>query len=385
MPQNLLLTGGRAPVTLSLARMFHAAGWTIFVAESMPRHLCRVSRSVQKNYHVPAPRFNPTSYIQALKQIIEQANISLLIPTCEEIFYIAQGLPRLTSTGCQLFVEPIERLRSLHNKWLFNQLAQQYGLSVPKSVYVTSRSALIEQIHHRPDSVIKPVFSRFGTAVFVRPQPDNLPNLTISSDYPWLVQQYIEGQAICTYSLAHQGRLTAHSCYRSELSVQGGATVMFQPLDHSATYQWVDTFVRKYGFTGQIAFDFIETVDKELFALECNPRATNGALLFTGQPNLPDAFVDPTMPCLHVTRQRPLMVMLAMLLMVLPDMLGSQSARSRWWRLFRRAEGVIYNRHDPWPFWFQPVSMLDFIHWSIRHGISLRQASTFDIEWNGTK
>ena len=81
MNTNILLTGGRAPVTLELARLFSGAGHRVFVADSLPHHLCSYSRSVFKNFLVPPPRFDPTGFIDALVDIIETEKIDLLIPT----------------------------------------------------------------------------------------------------------------------------------------------------------------------------------------------------------------------------------------------------------------------------------------------------------------
>jgi short-subunit dehydrogenase involved in D-alanine esterification of teichoic acids len=53
---NILLTGGRAPVTLDLARAFHRAGHTVFMAESLRGHLSQPSNAVKAHFVVPAPR-----------------------------------------------------------------------------------------------------------------------------------------------------------------------------------------------------------------------------------------------------------------------------------------------------------------------------------------
>jgi predicted ATP-grasp superfamily ATP-dependent carboligase len=129
---NILLTGGRAPAALELARIFHAAGHQVFLAESVSSSLTANSCSVAASFLVPPPRQQPKDFIRALIKIICQNKIDLLTPTCEEAFHVARGHAEL-SECCTVFVEPLVRLRPLHNKWMFIQLAAELGLPVPKT------------------------------------------------------------------------------------------------------------------------------------------------------------------------------------------------------------------------------------------------------------
>src|SRR5687768_15246342 len=103
--KTILLTGGRAPAALELARVFHAAGHRVLMAESVKHHLSQPSRAIAANFHVPPPRQQTAEYLAALRQIITAHNVDLLIPTCEEIFYVAMGREML-SQHCAVFVEP---------------------------------------------------------------------------------------------------------------------------------------------------------------------------------------------------------------------------------------------------------------------------------------
>lgn len=78
---NVLLIGGRAPASLELARVFQAAGHTVFMAESLAWHLTRPSRAVARSYRVPPPRQAPARYVTALARIVERERIALLVPT----------------------------------------------------------------------------------------------------------------------------------------------------------------------------------------------------------------------------------------------------------------------------------------------------------------
>lgn len=328
---TVMLTGGRAPCTLALARLFHAAGHRVLVAESVEHHLCRVSKAVERSFRVPPPNGTPGVYVAALTDIIVKEQVDVLIPTCEEIFFVAMGLNRLAPI-CRVWAAPIGQLQELHDKWLFAELARRLGLAVPDTCLITSDAewlALADggrweqagesngaageagagKVNGEPgeavpvgaaswlggDLVLKPAYSRFASRVLFLDKADTvearqrllagkLPELSAAA--PWVAQRRIDGQHLCTYSVAYEGTLIAHAAYPCLYRVGEGATVHYEPIHHEGALDWVRRFAAATGFSGQLAFDFIETAgDGEgkpgvLYAIECNPRSTSGVLLF---------------------------------------------------------------------------------------------------------
>ncbi len=381
---NILLTGGRAPATLDLARSFHAQGHTVFLAESLAGSLTAASNAIRATFIVPPPRQQPAAFVQALAEIIRQQRIALLIPTCEEIFFVAMGREKLAAL-CTVFTEPIEQLRLLHDKWTFIQTARAMGLAVPETQRIETEADLRSAFARWPRLVLKPVYSRFASRTLILPPlSTTFASLCASPTSPWVAQEYLTGQPICTYSVAHAGRLTAHTAYRSDFTAGQGATIHFQHAEHSASLAWVKRFVEAFGFTGQIAFDFIEEpgAGRTVWAIECNPRATSGIHLLAPAPHFPDAFFDPKMACLFPPAQPTPMLGAAMLLYGLPAALKKQSL-SRWWQAFRSGQDVIFRREDARPAFAQWRSLLHFVALGWRHKITPLEASTLDIEWNG--
>lgn len=411
---NILLTGGRAPATLDLARSFHAQGHRLFVAESLPHSLTAASRAIHASFLVPPPRQQPADFSQALAEIIRQHQIDLLIPTCEEIFYVSMGLEKLAGL-CTVFAEPIERLRLLHNKWTFIQTARAMGLAVPETQRIETEADLRAAYARWSRLVLKPVFSRFASRTLILGlghrtsetsqmggrNPLGIPDrvahplersfaasttfasLRASPASPWVAQEYLDGQPLCTYSVAHAGQLTAHTAYRSLFTAGRGATIHFQHVEHPASLAWVSRFVEAFGFTGQIAFDFIET-GETIRAIECNPRATSGIHLLTAAPCFPDSLFDPAMACLFPPAQPAPMLSAAMLLYALPAALRKRTLR-RWWQAFRSGRDVIFQREDVGPILAQWQNLLYFVALGWRHGVTAQEASTLDIEWNGER
>ena len=232
--RRVLLTGGRAAAALELARLLRGAGWRVVVAESLRCNPSRWSRAVARSYVVPWPNRDPGAYIDALLRVVRRERIDLLIPTCEEIFYVAKARDRL-APHCRVFTENIGTLRRLHSKWLFVQTALGHGLPVPPTSLLTSPDAARQALASRRDLVFKPVYSRFAAHTVLRPRSAaDLPT-DMSERRPWVAQDYIAGQQVCTYSVAHSGRLTVHSAYRAEFTFGPGAAIAFAALDHPAT------------------------------------------------------------------------------------------------------------------------------------------------------
>lgn len=375
---NILLTGGRAPVTLDLARAFHRAGHTVFMAESLRGHLSQASAAVKANFVVPAPRQETEAFLAALRSIIEQNQIDLLIPTCEEVFHIAKGLDSLP---CKVFTEPLAKLDIYHNKWKFVINAVNHNLRVPESMLVKREDDLLHAFASWRRLVLKPVYSRFASRTLILPSLKQALS-TLTFDEPWIAQEYIVGQQFCSYSVCHDGRITAHAVYPTIFTAGQGATIAFQPVEHAGIFEWVRTFVERFNVTGQMAFDFIETPQGDLYALECNPRATSGAHLLTNNPQFVESFFKEGPFCVTPFADSSHMLGTAMLVYGLPAALRDGNFRA-WLRAFLHSDDVILDFRDLKPFLLQWRSIFEYVQFGRRMGISALEASTFDIEWNG--
>ncbi|MFB0840853.1 hypothetical protein [Paenibacillus oleatilyticus] len=407
---KVLITGGRAPAALELARLLAAAGCEVHAAESVRHHLCRVSKAVARSHMVPGPAREPEHFVAALEEIVRRERIAWLIPTCEEIFYVSAGLERLSSL-CRVVAPPLEQLRRLHSKWEFIRRAQELGLSVPHTERVstpqewarfTGRIASSPEEVYRDGYVVKPEFSRFASKVrIVKPggreaggAAEERTRITgetptevrlEAESYPWVVQQFIPGRTLCTYSIAHEGRLAAHAAYAADYTVRGGACVYFEPLYHAGLLEWVREFVRMERFTGQIAFDFIETERGELYAIECNPRTTSGIHLFRPEDRLASALLHPEALGESVIEPHPQTRGMLGMPMLVCGLTESRSWRdfAAWLSKYVAARDVVFRWSDPRPFAEQLFLLLELGRAAAARKQTLMEASTGDIEWNG--
>lgn len=379
--KTILLTGGRAPGTLELARFFFASGHTVHIAESFPYAFARASRAVKQFHIVSEPKNETEQFIEQLASIIQQEKIDLLIPTCEEIFYIAAHQKRLASL-CEVFVDNKEQLRSLHNKYTFIEKATSLGLSVPKTVLAPSKEKLVNLIQENPfhRAVCKPVFSRFSTSVLFLPEDKEKKLFSkAESDVPWVYQERIDGASFCSYTICVNGQINAHTVYPSLIRAGDGATIHFQHIEHPKIQAWVKTFVEKTNFHGQLAFDFIENEAGEIFAIECNPRLTSGIHLFRGTA-LSAVFLG-NGKSVSPNKELTVALKLAMLLYLLPN--SRKMGFKAFVSLYKQASDVVYQQTDKKPFYTQLKSFYYIWKRSKKENISLLDATTVDIAWDG--
>ncbi|MGX4586276.1 ATP-dependent carboxylate-amine ligase [Paenibacillus chitinolyticus] len=423
---NVLLTGCRSYTALDLARRFRDSGWNVFAADSVKFPVCRGSRAVKEFFHVPSPREGYREFIAALTAIIRSAGIDLLLPTSEEIFYIAHGREEL-SRYCRVFCDDFDVLNSLHNKWTFSGLTEGMSASTPETKLLTS-AAQLKELGDPSAFAFKPVYSRFASEALLA--PSRLPEgFAPSTDRPWIAQRYIRGLELCSYHLAVDGEIAAYGSYEPSYRLGQASGYYFKPVHREKIDRFAAELVRKLDFTGHVAFDYIEEKDGTLHVLECNPRATSGLHLAgtaglmkpfgaggerlpevtgeklsaggrtplenpaairirSGTPETPETPGTPGTPGTPETpgnpapAEAPSMIGYAML--ANPFYHGfNPSGIGRWFNDFRHGRDVLFSRQDPWVPLLHAGSLAETVFDSLRRRIPFKDAATADIEWDG--
>ncbi len=381
---RILITGSRAPFALDLSRRFHRAGHTVFQADSLRKGIGKWSNSAAKSFHVRPPVKDPRGYVESLAAIVTEQRVDWLIPTCEEVFFIAAHRPLL---ACDVLVDSLEKLTTIHDKWMFSQSAENEHAKPPETRQIDSCSHqdiahLLPTEESLDDWVFKPVYSRFASQTLIGPTLRELQEANVGQNESWIAQRRIRGKEYSTYSVAHEGRLLAHVTYKSLYRAGLGAGILFKPVQFRGIDDYVEEFVRSRRYTGQLGLDFIRDDDGRFWVLEANPRATGGVHLFADSDPLIDALTNHAKGLLRPSTTRPAMVEYAMpiwglyhayhaglLHRIIPDM-----CRSRFTTL---------SLHDPWPTIGLLPALAELVTIAWRERLTLQQSTTFDIEWNG--
>lgn len=376
--RNILVTGGRAPATLYLIRRLAEEGLRVFCAESQACHLSARSRYLAGNYRVRPPRFDGPGFTADVLDIIRRERIDLVIPTCEEVFALARAKP-LLSDFCRVFCEDLDTLAPLHDKWQFSSACREAPARPVRTWLIRSRDDLAAAVAESSAAkwVLKPVYSRFATRVRILRRDSRIQFDSAYGDA--VLQEFIEGVPLCSYSIADRGRLTLHADYQPVFSAgPNGAAAAFRYVADDGIRMFVENFFSRAGLTGQFAFDFIRNADG-LHVLECNPRLTSGIQLFGVRSDVGRAF---TGTAEQVLRPCP----------------GSASALKAVFGYWRRVPGVgrvsrldallrwpdpVWDRNDRGPFWRQLRVIASLLRLARAEKISMTEATTHDIEWNG--
>ena len=377
---NILLTSARAPVTLELIRAFGRAGHTVYATDTQPWTLGSHSRYLARHIVTPPPRFDPPGFVAALEGVIHAARIDWLIPTCEEVFSIARAYERL-SAQTHVMTSPLALLAELHHKYRFQQQAAALGLRTPETLLVRSSEELRLALRRFPAYLLRPVYSRFATRIITNcgPRAGQLPLAACqpSPAQPWLAQEYIAGQSVCTYSTLHRGHVTAHCAYATPFKVNHGSGVQFVAIDAAPTLALVRRLGAALGYTGQLALDLLETAEG-LYLLECNPRATSGVHLLPAD-RLIDGLTRADQPTYVAPPGRCRQL-------AIPFVISALRQPQHWPALLRALQNegdVIIERDDPRPGLVQLRMALHVIRLGVQQRRSLTAATTYDIEWNG--
>jgi predicted ATP-grasp superfamily ATP-dependent carboligase len=266
---KILVTGTRAPVALDICRSLDEQGFSVYSADSMHYPLSTYSSSIKQHFALPKPNKFPRQFANSISDIIKTKHIDILLPTCEEVFFLAHFHEQL-SKKCRLLFDDIKQLKPLHNKYDFNKLASNFDILAPQSHLLLSNAC--KKSIRFSEMVLKPVYSRFGDNALIKPSKKQVQQLDIK--VPYIAQRFIPGTEYCNYAFAIKGKLLSHCCYRPKYRA-GKAGIYFEPVTNRQIVDFSKNLVESLEFTGQISFDFIVNSDG-VFVLECNPRATSG-------------------------------------------------------------------------------------------------------------
>ncbi|OCK84524.1 hypothetical protein K432DRAFT_260382, partial [Lepidopterella palustris CBS 459.81] len=380
---NVLLTNGRFPVTLDLARQLHRAGHRIYTVDPMEYHVCKFSNSVKSSKQLSAPRVDADGYINGVKRALKQWNIDLIIPLHEEIFYLAEcGDEEIQS---KLLAPSWSTLIRLHNKWEFNKMMQRFGLTIPETHLILTESD-IQSLDRTKEWAVKPVLGRAAVNVYHIYPNRPIPAIPITPAMSYIAQEWINGARYCSYSVLRNGHIAAHGAYPVLETIDGSSCVYFESYDHPG----IQTFVEKIAaelpsVSAQLAFDFIETEDN-LYVIECNPRATSGIHLWSGTPYLARSLTSETPP-LETIRPPTTWLGHPAKRQVGPGMMMWEHRRAgvrQWlmhmWRLVS-ATDVVWNVHDAMPSLMSPFLLTAYYEICRERKLQLPEMFQWDVVW----
>lgn len=376
---KILVTGARAPSCLEIGRQLKDSGNSVFVSDCAPLTLTRFSNRFDGYLTFSSPRFKFENFKNDIESIIQSQNLDLIIPTCEEVFYLSQL--KKTIKKDVFFCDEFEKIEKLHSKLDFAQLSKKWTLQTPDTFLVKNFESWQSLSLLKKDFVFKPVFSRFAAYTLIDPTEDSL-RKNLDSGFPWVAQRRIHGSEICIYAICVRGRVTAFTAYKPIYRAGLGAGVYLEPFFNENLIQFVESFASEQSYHGQVAFDLIQNSTTGKFELlECNPRATSGVHFFG--PEISKAVTGENSDLLLGDRSHPRMVAAAVLIYGAPWTSLQMNKWKSFYTNYSRASDVVWDWKDLGPYFGQYLSFAGFIGQSMLRGESAIAVSSRDIEYNG--
>ncbi|KAK8133361.1 hypothetical protein PG984_005373 [Apiospora sp. TS-2023a] len=336
--RTVLVTGVGMAKGLTLARAFHLSGHRVIGADfEAPGIPCsgHSSSALSAFYRMPKPDHSTPSspnsrnsskagaadaYVERLVDIVRTDGVDLWV-SCSGVASAAEdavakeAIERRTKCKCVQF--DLATTMRLHEKDTFMAETARLGLPCPETHTVTSQGEILRILDASSSAdqeksnekkkqrkfILKPIGvddANRGNMTLLplptRPETETyLSRLPITAANPWIVQQYIPGGAeYCTHALIIKGQVRCFAaCPSAELLMHYEAL----PAD-SALFQAMLKFTREFvkrsdaqegeEMTGHLSFDFMVEEDevtekgcrREMYAIECNPRAHTAVVLF---------------------------------------------------------------------------------------------------------
>ncbi len=374
---TVLLTLGRLPKALDLARGFAALGHRVVVAEPFARHLTGISRAVARQVRVTPPAEDPARYRADLLRVAAEERADLILPVSEETMHVGH-LAGALPPGTRLAAMPPDALLAMHDKRRFVEVAREAGVAVPETAVLGSAAAAA--LAARADHVVKPILSCSGRGVRFRAAGEPLP----LEEHAAIVQRRIPGAVHSSFSLVHHGRVLVTVVYRAAL-LSGTVAVVFERVaDQPGIEAWIARMAAHLGWSGFLSFDFVLDPEGVPWGIECNPRATSG-VHFLDAASLAAAVLDPE--AAPPPRLRP-DARLQQFYAVLTEAQGAILRRD--WGRYRQSTGLLLRTRDVTWSWRDPLPFLTmtWTAWPIiaaarRRGVPLGEVATLDIGWYG--
>ncbi|MBP0463364.1 ATP-grasp domain-containing protein [Roseomonas sp. PWR1] len=371
---TVLLTLGRLPKALDLARAFHGAGWRVVVAEPFRKHLAGASNAVARSIVVTAPAEDREAYLRDLLRVVEEEAVDLVLPVSEEVVHVAALHGRLPART-RLFAMPAEAVLAAHDKGAFAAQSGAWGLPVPSTHPLGDETAAL--LAARQDVVVKPLHACSGRGVRVIRRGDPLPPADPAA--PAIVQARIAGPERSTCSLVHAGVVSGTVVYQG-LMQSGSVSIAFERVED----RLIEAFVRDYaaatGWTGFLSFDFMLDAEGKPWAIECNPRTTSG-LHFFAPEDLARAVLDPAHPLRFRPEGRLQQFYSCLTETQLSLFRGGGFGRKL--RTLATTRDVTWSARDPMPFLTMTATSWPIIREAMARRATFGEVATLDVGWRG--
>ncbi|WP_418178888.1 hypothetical protein ACNSOO_07795 [Aliarcobacter lanthieri] len=255
---KILITCPRAPISIEWIKIAKQSNYDVILVDSLDYPIGIFYDKKIPYFKVASPKIDFKTYEKQMKELFLEVDI--VIPNCEDIFFLSKIKDKINSKV--LFFMPSNKLLfELHNKFIFHRYLNNH-IRIPKTKLITKKEDIKEDIN----TILKPIFSRFGRDVIREVTKEKTKNIYISKDFPWVQQEYIRGFSLCNYAICQNGEVISHVIYKPKYLLNQAASTYFEYYEDKRIANFIKEFAKDTNYTGQVAFDFIDD-EKDIYIL----------------------------------------------------------------------------------------------------------------------
>lgn len=380
---NILITSWRSFVALEMMRLLK--NHTIFIQECQEEYIAKYSKYKMWECITASPSENFEIYKTQILNCIKKEKIDLVIPTTEDIFYISRFKADIEALWCTIMSDDFEKLKKLHSKKEIMEMSQWLWIEIPKTFEFFSLEELKNYIELHPDFdyVVKPKYSRFANFISSNkiPGSKSLDDIKIDlSNNSYILQEYISGKSVCSYSIAKKWTFISHMNYECVLTYNGWSGTFLESFQNATIENFVQNFCEKYDFNWQISFDYMITSDGKAYLIECNPRPTSGIHLLKN-----DTEFQKRLETFSMEEKQELYSLRSGIKngFSLINLIYTFQIKKFFTWIESLSHDVVFDLSDIKPFFKQPILLKYYQKLAREKHMSLSEVTSYDIEYNG--
>jgi carbamoyl-phosphate synthase large subunit len=257
-----MVTGVGGPAGRAVSQYFQQNGVAVMCADMNP---------VDGPNSMQLPPAADQEFLSALDQILDEAEIGLLVPTVtEELPKVAEHRESIRQMDCALFVSPAESIRIANDKWQTFRALSEHGIAAPSSYSGASKETLLERVAF--PMLSKPRCSRGGRGILLHASSDDLP---MELDTDRIYQEFLPADEYDVNLFAKAGGRTIATVVLKKTALKDGLVgnaLSVQRVNEQDIAELAEAAVHALLLEGPIDIDIRRGSDGRPRILEINAR-----------------------------------------------------------------------------------------------------------------
>ena len=283
--EKTLILDGNTRSALAATRSLGRKGVPVVVGAESNKTLSGASRYCSESFTYPDPLENLRAFLSTVKTECSRRGIRVIFPMTE--ISMAAVLKHREEFGIQLPFVQFPAFEAMTDKWSLLKLAQRLNITIPHTHYIADARSL-ERAYPTLNFpvVLKPYRSMIWTkghctaasvkyAESVRELQRTVAQYEYFGRNPFLLQEYVCGQAHGIFALYNQGHPVASFAHRRlrENPPSGGVSVLCESVEKNPeAWRMARTILDYMAWHGVAMVEFKVTADGKPYLMEVNGR-----------------------------------------------------------------------------------------------------------------